>query len=514
MISTRVYNWYICLVAAMTMVLYGYDAAVFNAAQGSQNWLNWFNLDINRDSYLIGLVNTVYNIGAIIAGWFLGGPTADYFGRRAGIFIGCFLTIIATFMQTFAPWHNIGCFMGGRVIIGIGQGIALTSGPVYINEVAPPHIRGHIMTFWQLFFSVGSFIAYWVAYAAGLHRDTLGNWDWKLVVIFQMLMPLIICILIFLQPETPRWYIKRRNDIEKARQMLTRIRETPQEVEDELLAIREAIEFENEAISGNYTALFKDPSVRKRLLLAFGLNIGQQLTGQGTLNNYSSQIYGKVFTDKSTTNLINALNATFGIIFTLNAMWTSDRYGRKWLLMVGASGMAVCMLCVAVVGQVTPNDPTTGTKSHNVGIAIVFLFYLFAFFYKPSWGATVWMWTAEVFSVNIRAQAVGMCSQTQNVANVIFQQFFPIFLKNQGFKCLYFFLGINIILVAYVYFLLPETKQISIEEIDVLFGGQNHVEKGAQIMGVPDAHHAELGVNDVDSEVQQAPRPRDIEEAK
>lgn len=361
---------------------------------------------------------------------------------------GCLITIVATFMQTFAPWHNIGCFIGGRVLIGVGQGIALTAGSVYINEIAPPMIRGKIMTFWQMNFSVGSFIGYWVAYATGRNREVLGNWDWKIVYLFQSMVPIIICILLPFQPDSPRWVLKRHNNVELARSTLSKIRATQQEVEDELLAIREAIEFEKEAISGTYSALFKDPSVRKRIYLAFAMNIGQQLTGQGTLNNYSSQIYKKIFTSTDTINLINALNGTFGILFTLNAMWTSDRYGRRWLLMVGAVGMAVCMLIIPVVGQLTP-DEANGGKAQPVGIAFTFLFFLFAFFYKPSWGATVWMWTTEIFSVNVRAQAVGMCSQMQNVANVIFQQFFPLFLNNEGLKCLYFFMAVNILRKRY-----------------------------------------------------------------
>ena len=96
--------------------------------------------------------------------------------------------------------------------------------------------------------------------------------------------------------------------------------------------------------------------------------------------------------------------------------------------------MAVCMLAVALVGLETPTLPGD-SKSEPVGIAIVFLLFFFILFYKPSWVATVWIWTSEVFSMNVRAQAVGMASQTQNVANSILQQFFPTFLANCGFVC-------------------------------------------------------------------------------
>lgn len=296
--------------------------------------------------------------------------------------------------------------------------------------MAPSHIRGKIMTMWQTFYSVGSFIAYWINFACSKHVNTLGQWDWRTVVIFQMMVPIIILTLLPWIPESPRWYLQH-NKPDGARASLRRIRETEQEVEDEMLMIREALEYEKEAISSSYSALWKDKSIRKRLLLAFVVNAGQQLTGQGTLNTYSTAIYKKVFDSSSTIALINALNATFGIFFTMNAMWMVDRFGRKFLLIIGAFGMSACMLIVALVGGLTPNV-NGDSKTEPVGIAIVFLLFLFILFYKPSWGATVWIWTAEIFSMNVRAQAVGMCSQMQNVANSIMQQFFPIFLANQS----------------------------------------------------------------------------------
>jgi MFS family permease len=224
------------------------------------------------------------------------------------------------------------------------------------------------------------------------------------------------------------------------------------------------------------------------------INGGQQITGQGTLNSYSSIIYKKVFKSSDTVALINALNATFSIIFTLNATWTVDRFGRKFLFIVGGIGMGICMLVAATVETQTPYLPD-GSKSQPVGIAIVFIMFLFALFYKPSWGATVWIFTAEIFSMNIRAQAVGMCSQTQNVVNSIVQQFFPVFLKNEGFDAFYMFAAINVLLAAFVWFFVPETKQVSLEEMDAVFGGVNHVNEGAALEQKDPARHQSVVVN-------------------
>jgi MFS family permease len=375
------------------MVLYGYDASTFNAISGSSNWDRWFDgivKDPNKSNEY-GAINTAYTVGAIVAGWFIGGPLADWGGRRVGMATGAGFVIIATFMQAFTPKGNIGIFIGGRVVVGLGQGLALTAGPAYINELAPVEIRGVIMTFWQMFYSVGSFIAYWVRYGCSQNAAKLGEWDWRMVVLFQLLMPIVILAQVFFIPETPRWYIQRGGQVDKARASLRRVRETEEEVETELLMIREAIEYEKEAISSGYSALWKDKSVRRRLLIAFALNAGQQVTGQGSLNTYSTIIYKRVFPGDAV-DLINAINATLAILFTLNAMWTADRFGRKFLFIVGALGMGVCMLLVAIVGTETPfldsngmrtEDKLKGTKSRPVAIAIAFLLFTFSFFCKP-----------------------------------------------------------------------------------------------------------------------------------
>ena len=424
---------------------------------------------------MLGLMNTVYTVGGILTGWFIAGPLVRQIKfilqkkntKREGLTCARLTTWVVggqwalaassrllrpscnaslpPIMQSRSSWLVVSLLDVGKPLLSVGCQYTLCSlrqlitslaaGPIYIGEVTPSYIRGLVMAFWQMFYSVGSFVAYWVNYAAGKHREALGEWDWKMVVIFQLLLPVIIICQLPFMPESPRWLVHRKRDVEGARKVLQQVRDTDEEIDNELAAIREAIQYEREALDSGkraYMTLLKDASVRKRLLLTFVLNIGQQLTGQGTFNSYSSTIYQKIWSNGDTINLINALNATFGILFTLNATWTVDRFGRKFLLMVGAIGMAACMLITALVGLETPSTTPEGAKTEPVGIAIVFLMFLFAFFYKPSWGATVWIYTAEVFPMNVRAQAVGMCSQMQGVANTIFQQFFPIFYEREG----------------------------------------------------------------------------------
>ncbi|KAL8281040.1 hypothetical protein RQP46_006719 [Phenoliferia psychrophenolica] len=440
---TKAREWAVCMVSATCMVLYGYDASVFNAVQGSKLWLAYFN---EPTATQIGLINSIYIVGNIVAGFFISPFVSNKFGRRVAIFIGSFLVIIATCVQTWAPRGHLNAFLGGRFIVGLGQGMALPVGSVYISEIARSSVRGRVLSFWQLFYSVGSFIAFWIA--------------------------------------SPRWYVSK-GKLEHARRSLRLVRETEAEVEAELLEMREAIEYEQRELSGSglqvYKTLWMDKSLRWRFFLMLVINAGQQLTGQGSLNSYSTIIYKRVFKSAQTISLINALNASMGILFTLNCFFLVDRMGRKWLLCVGAIGQACCMVIVALVETQSPTT-STGATTRPVAISIVFLLFLFILFYKPSWGATVWVITSEVFSMNVRAHAVGMASQTQNIANIIVNQFFPQFLDNCGFYAFFLFAGINVGLFLFVFFLVPETRGVKLEEMDVLFGGKNHINEGADLV--------------------------------
>ncbi|KAF5565557.1 HXT3-low-affinity hexose facilitator [Fusarium napiforme] len=470
--SKKANLWFSCLIPCTCMAVNGYDSSTFNAAQGSVHFMNYFN---NPSPSTIGSVNTAMAVSSIITGVFLSALVSDRFGRKWSMWAGAILVIISTFISTFTP-PVIGGYIAGRAITGFGQGLMMPAGPVFINEIAPAKLRGTIMSFWQLNFAIGSFVAYWINYACSKNAERLGEWDWKIVMFLQIFFPVIIISGLVFCPETPRWYVQ--NDrFEEAYNTLLQIRDDPDLIAQEMQDIRQAIAFEKK--EGNstwarYKLLWTDKSVRKRILLAATMNIGQQLTGNNSLATYSTIIYKKVFTSNSQIQLINALAGTFNILFTLNATWMTDLVGRRPLLLVGVAGLAVCMFSAAAVVTETPTLQD-GSKSPSVGIATVFLLFLFAFFFKPSWGATVWIWTSEIFSMNI-------------------QQIFPIFLSAKGFYAMYMFGAINVLLFAFVWFCIPETKGVPLEHMDALFGGADHAVVGAAIVSEKTVHDEMVSV--------------------
>ncbi|KAG2182763.1 hypothetical protein INT44_005743 [Umbelopsis vinacea] len=453
------------MVATLCMFINGYDASVFNNIMNWTTWNEKFNNPPNNN--LIGAVNSSTMVSTIVFGFFASPFISDRFGRRMSIFVGCLIIIVAAIIELVAP--NIGGFIGGRVVIGMGAGISMAAGPTYMSEITPQDIRGRMLSFWQIAYSVGALVCTYIALGTSYYPN-LGQWQWGVPVLLQCAAPAICCSLIFFCPESPRWLVQKGRD-EAARTALLRIRE-PQEVESELQGIKDAIKWEQENTTQSYKDLFVTPSMRRRLIVGLVINFGQQVTGQAMMTQYSSRVYTKIFTDQSTITLINALNYTFGILFTLPATFLSDRLGRRALFIIGGIGQATMLIIAATVMLTVPQPD--GHPSTAVGAGVVLVMFLFTASYKPTWGATVWIYTSEMFPMNVRAVAVAVCSNTQNVAGAILAQAFPPMFASMGFKAFYVWVGCNVVLVTFVYFMCPETKGLALEDIDVIFGATAH----------------------------------------
>lgn len=469
----RVMNYLISICACLTMVLNGYDGSLFSSIQVLQTWNDYFG---HPNANLLGVINTAYSCAGILSGFFVCPILMDNFGRRLPIFLSGVTVAIGAFVMTFTP--NLGGFIAGRAIVGFGTSLGGPAAPTLINELGYTNIRGRLMSFWQMFWSFGAILASYIA-LGGSYSPGLGNWQWRLPVIFQVFTPLILCSTIYICPETPRYLLQNGKE-EAARRALQRVR-LPEEVEPELTEIKEAILYERTHTKGRYRQLFVNASYRKRIILAFILNFGQQMTGIGSLTNYSGIIYQQVFKSSSTIILLNAINWILAVLFVLTATYFSDKWGRKTLLFWGALGQAAMLLGVSTLVTQSHTNPD-GTKSVGVGAGTALFFYLFNLFYQPSFGCTTWIWTCEIFPMVIRANGVAIGSQTQGIAQIILAQAFPPLLLAAGFYTFYFFMGVNLILAVFVWFFIPETRGVSLEHMDVLFGGIDHVVGGEKVL--------------------------------
>lgn len=304
----------------------------------------------------------------------------------------------------------------------------------------------------------------------------MGIWQWRIPLFVQIPIPIFIIVSMFFCPESPRWLVE--NDrVEEARKALAEVRFDG--VDEEISDIVTAVAYEKatvkhwdkwwapckaspsfnqqvnaliERLTYSWTdlTLVREPSLLRRVFVVIFINIGQQISGSSSLNAYTTLIYKQVFNNDDTIFLINALSSTCSIIFTLSCTLLVDRAGRRFILMLGAFGMCLSLLVVAILGMKVPENPD-GSRPYGMGVAVAAMFFLFIFFYKPSWGATVWVYTSEIFSTDVRAHGVAIGAQSQSIASTILNQFFPSFLKNCGFYTFFFFVGVNALLVIGVF---------------------------------------------------------------
>lgn len=195
----------------------GYDGSLLNSLLQSKDFLAKFNG--TNDGIWAGIVTSMYQIGSVVALPFIG-PAVDGYGRRAGMFIGCFLVVAGTVILGTASFNDfsVGQFMGGRFLVGFGVAICTSAGPIYVVEVAHPAYRSVLGGFYNTWWFTGSILA------AGVTRGTenlRGSASWEVTIWFQLAFPVLVCIFAFMLPESPRWlYVNGKMD--RAKTMLAR----------------------------------------------------------------------------------------------------------------------------------------------------------------------------------------------------------------------------------------------------------------------------------------------------
>ena len=461
-------NYLVTLCSALSMVIYGYDESFFSSMQVLPFWLKYFD---HPSPALIGAVNTGYTVGAIVCGFFISPIISDKFGRKWALGSGSAVVIVASIIMALAP--NIAAFIAARTISGMGQGLMLPAGPVYIGEMVYPGIRGRLMSLWQIGYAVGSIISTYTTLGC-VYSPHLGVWQWRIVVLLQIVTPAVLISGLAGCPETPRWYLQHGSE-EKARQSLSTVR-LPEEVDFELSEIRNAIR--EQSSEAKYKQLVRNKSYRIRLLLAIGLNVGQKFTGSVSLNQYSGIILKQVFSSSQTVILMNAIIAIFSTLSPFTAFFLIDKLGRRPLFMASSVGLTLTLFTMATVVTQTPEEH--GHHTLPVGVGVIILVCVFQLCFGPGWGGAVWIWTSEVWPVAVRANAVAIASQSQQISSAILGQIFPLLFAAARFYIFYFYAGTNILLGLFVWFFIKETKGVALEHMEDLFGGVDHVLAGEQ----------------------------------
>jgi sugar porter (SP) family MFS transporter len=427
--------------AALGGLLFGYDTGVISGA------VIFIRKDFALTTFPQELVVSMVLLGATV-GAFSGGRFADRFGRRVTLIWTSIVFIAGAMICASAP--SLTVLVAGRVVVGLGIGLASNTVPIYISEVSPPAARGWQVSLFQLAITIGILAAYLVDYAFAKS----GAWRWMLGL---AAVPgaMLGTGMLFL-PESPRW-LARYLHPESARAVLVRIRGT-QDVEPEFQEILGSLTHAEER--GTWSDLLHR-NVRPALVVGIGLAIFQQVTGINTVIYYAPTIIQLAgLSSASAAILATAGIGLVNVLMTIVAMLLIDRVGRRPLLLTGIAGMIVSLGVLGFVFRSGAQNAVT------VRVAVITLMAYVTFF-AISLGPIFWLLISEIFPLKIRGQAEGTAAGTNWVFNLLISITFLTLVELIGLARTFWLYGsLAIAALVFCYYLVPETKGRSLEEIE------------------------------------------------
>ncbi|KAI0521279.1 hexose transporter [Xylaria bambusicola] len=441
----------------------GYDGSLMNGLQSLEQWQTYFG---SPSGATLGLVNAAQAIGSVLALPFVGVLT-DKFGRKPSLFLGLAIIIVATIIQ--ATSFNLSQFIIARAIVGFGGMFSVHPSPLLIAELAYPTHRGkYTSAFWTMYY-LGAILASWTTFGCQNYQST---WAWRIPSILQAGFPIIQLIFFYWVPESPRWLVSKDRTVE-ATEILSRYHAPDQGpgesplVRYQLEQIVQTLRQEKIASSAGWSALISTPGNRKRTLIAFLVGFMAQWNGVAVVSYYLTLVLRTIgITSTYTQTLINGLLQVFNFASALGAAFLVDRLGRRTLFLWSGVGMLVSYIILTACSAVVS---ISGNQS--AGIVVVVTLFTFFFHYDIAYTPLLFGYPTEVLPFNIRGKGltVELFGIYGSLTLVSFVN--PIGLENIGWKYYLVFSVLLVIFLGITYFLFPETKGHTLEEIAVLFDG-------------------------------------------
>ena len=438
--GNRRFVYIVASIAALGGLLFGFDTGVISGA------LLFIRQDFALNAFTEGFIVSSLMLGAMV-GAGVSGALSDRLGRRTIILVAAIIFAGGAIGAALSPTVEMLIFF--RFVLGLGVGTASALVPSYISESAPTGVRGSLSSLFQLAITIGILVAYLV----NAIFAPLGEWRWPLGL--AAVPALVLFVGMYFLPETPRWLISQDRD-EEARRVLERTR-TEQEIEGELAEIRR-VEEETKEQAG-YRELLAS-WVRPVLVAGIGLAIFQQFVGINTVIYYAPTII-------KSTGLANVASvlATVGIgvvnvLMTIVAIFIIDRVGRKPLLFVGLAGMVVSL---GIIGGAFLDTRLSGIISWVTLAGLM----LYVASFAVSFGPLLWVMLPEIFPLKVRGAGAGVSALSNWGANFVVSQAFLPLVALIGTTAVFWILaGICVVAAIFIYFLVPETRGRSLEQIE------------------------------------------------
>ncbi len=466
---SRAHIYAISLIATLGGFLFGYDTAVISGAVSSLNtfFVTPRGLSPASANMLLGFIVSGALIGCVI-GSLLGGYFSQWLGRKKTLLLAAFMLLFSGVGSAapelgFAPVGTgdhtyLAPFIFYRLLGGMGIGLASVLSPMYIAEIAPPEIRGRLVSWNQLAVVAGILIVYFVNYFIASRGDQLWNdlYGWRWMFASSAIPALLFFTLLWFVPESPRWLMIRGRE-RQARGILDRL-VGQQMAGQEIAAIKSALSLNT--AGGKLFAYGVAVIVTGVLVSMF-----QQLVGIQVMIYYAPEIFKNMGYANDMALFQAVLVGAVNLIFTVVAIYTIDRFGRKPLLLVGSASMALFMAVLFI-----------SFYTHQIGWAALIGVLGFVASFAMSWGPVTWVLLSEMFPNPIRSKAMAVAVAAQWITNYTVSSTFPLLDRNAflvetfNHSVSFGIFGLMALLSFwFVWKRVPETKGRTLEEIEKIW---------------------------------------------
>jgi len=428
--------------------LFGYDTGVINGAIGPLKV--HFDLDEVQEGWAMGSALLGCALGAAGAG-----ALSDRFGRKQVLILAAILFFVSA-AGTALP-RTISEFIVFRILAGLAIGAASISSPLYIAEITPARIRGRMVSVNQFAIVGGILVVFFVNYFISLQGDELWiqRHGWRWMFASGIVPALVLLVLLFFVPESPRWLMKKGRT-EEALGILIRV-DGAVYARAELAEIRGALARETGSLKR-----MVHPGMKRVLGIGIALAVLQQVTGINVFLYFGTEIFKKMGSQTNAALLQTVVVGAVNLSFTVVAIWTVDRVGRRPLMMIGSTGMGICLAAMGLAAY-----------AETTGVWILAFILGYIAFFALSVGPVTWVILSEIFPTPVRGRAMALSTVCLWVANYVVSQTFPMMDANgwlvrtfhRGFP--FWLYGVFCaVLFAFIWVSVPETKGKTLEEIE------------------------------------------------
>jgi len=452
--------------------LFGLDISSMSGVLTNPYWLDEFqNPQGDIQGAIVSCMPAGSLVGAIAVGWL-----ADMFGRKNLIIVAGIIWVIGSILQCASI--NRGMLVVGRIISGISVGISSTVTPVYQAEITAPRIRGRIVSLQQWSITWGILIQYFIQFGCSYIN---GNASFRIPWGLQMIPAIVLSVGMLAFPESPR-YLLDNDRSEEALQILADLHgggnKDDELVQLEFHEIVLQIQLERREGAKSSKDLFA-PGIFRRVFLGVTLQMWSQLTGMNVMMYYITYVFAGAGLTGRRANLIAAsVQYVLNMVFTVPAFWAIDWWGRRPLLLTGTGLMAFFLFLVgglqAGYGE-AQFDPTSGTMQWviidhlSITYGVIICSYLFVVSFAFTMGPVSWTYPSEIFPMKVRAKAVAWSTAGNWAFNFMLAFAVPPAFNNIMYKTYFIFATFNAAAFIHIFFMFPETKGRTIEEMEEIF---------------------------------------------